>query len=709
MFVTDNGLTYSAGTLKLGGPLTGNTTIAGASGTYYLYLQRFSELKLNADNSSTSTEINLTPTKMLVKTPLYGTKTVGDVLTLKDAATGEVEFETPATGGDMNKSVYDIDNDGVVDKAETVQIVVRNSTGATLTKGQVVYLSGATGNRPNAVLADASTEATSSKTIGLVVANIANNADGNVAVNGTLHDLDTSAFTAGDTLWLSETAGAIQANIPPAEPAHAVFIGYVARSHPNQGRIVLAIQNGYELNELHGVLVPSPSNNDVLRYNTTSGLWEDDSIPTILGYTPANIASPAFTGTPTAPTAASGTNTTQIATTAFVQNMAVQSATTISIFGDGANGAATITGALDLTEDTYYTDLTVGVGGSINLKGYRLFVNGVLDLSNAGANAIYNNGLTGNTGSVTAQAGVRGGIGVTVSGYGAATTGIAISGAGGAGAVAGNAIVAVAGAAPTTIAANTRHTAGGAAGAGGAGGSNTTTPSTGAAGGAGQATLTVPAANYLRTYNPYTLNTLLIRTTVLQGTSVYGLLSVDSIGGRNGGGGGGGGASPAANGKSGGSGGSGGGIAVIYARQIIVGASTNAAAISARGGTGGAGGTSGFLGQSGGGGGGGGGGGYVYLVYGTITGGSFTFVTADGGAGGNGSNGNGDGGNPANGTGIGGTGGTGGNGGRITAISLGGNTITQVDGTSNAAATPTVPTTTAGSPGTAGGTCTFSS
>lgn len=32
----------------------------------------------------------------------------------------------------------------------------------------------------------------------------------------------------------------------------------------------------------------------------------------------ANIASPSFTGTPTAPTAADGTNTTQIATTAFV-------------------------------------------------------------------------------------------------------------------------------------------------------------------------------------------------------------------------------------------------------------------------------------------------------------------------------------------------------------------------------------------------------
>ena len=180
----------------------------------------------------------------------------------------------PPVIGDMTKAVYDTDADGVVDSAERIEIVVRNSTGVTLTKGQVVYLSGATGNRPNALLADASLEATSSKTIGLVTENIANNTDGFVAVNGTLHDLDTSAFSAGDTLYLSETAGAYQANTPPSEPAHSVFIGYVARSHPTLGRIVLAIQNGYELNELHGVSVPTPSANDVLYYDGGTSLWK---------------------------------------------------------------------------------------------------------------------------------------------------------------------------------------------------------------------------------------------------------------------------------------------------------------------------------------------------------------------------------------------------------------------------------------------------
>jgi len=202
------------------------------------------------------------------------TKTYGR----KDGAWSEVT--SGGGSGDMLKSTYDVDNDGIVDKAERIEIIVRNSTGSTLTKGQIVYLSGATGNRPNAVLADASDEATSSKTIGMVVADILNNADGNVAVNGTLHDLNTNSFADGDTLWLSTTAGEMVTNTPPAEPNHTVFIGYVARAHPTQGRIVLAIQNGYELNELHGVdlVTSAPVDGDVLAFvGSPTNLWRNIS------------------------------------------------------------------------------------------------------------------------------------------------------------------------------------------------------------------------------------------------------------------------------------------------------------------------------------------------------------------------------------------------------------------------------------------------
>ena len=188
-----------------------------------------------------------------------------------------------SVGGDMFKSVYDTDNDGNVDKAETVQIIARNSTGVTLTKGQIVYLSGATGNRPNAVLSQANTEATSSKTIGWVTANILNNSDGFIGVSGSAHDLNTSAFTAGDLLWLSPTvAGGITSTIP-VQPNHAVFIGYCARSHPTQGRIVFKIQNGFELQELHNVLISSVANNQGLFYESSTQLWKNKTIENVLG------------------------------------------------------------------------------------------------------------------------------------------------------------------------------------------------------------------------------------------------------------------------------------------------------------------------------------------------------------------------------------------------------------------------------------------
>lgn len=98
------------------------------------------------------------------------------------------------------------------------------------------------------------------------------------------------------------------ANTPPAEPAHSVFIGTVARAHPTQGRIVLAIQNGYELNELHGVQISNDQDGDVLQYEASSGLWKNKSQQTFetvsknlkgnpyaLNYTSGNLTSIVYT------------------------------------------------------------------------------------------------------------------------------------------------------------------------------------------------------------------------------------------------------------------------------------------------------------------------------------------------------------------------------------------------------------------------------
>lgn len=75
--------------------------------------------------------------------------------------------------------------------------------------------------------------------------------------------------------------------------------------------------------------------------------------------TKAPLASPALTGTPTAPTAAAGTNTTQIATTAFVTN-AVGTATAGALQYKGTVSAeSTITGA-SYKKGWYYVVATAG-------------------------------------------------------------------------------------------------------------------------------------------------------------------------------------------------------------------------------------------------------------------------------------------------------------------------------------------------------------
>lgn len=180
-------------------------------------------------------------------------------------------------GGDMLKSVYDPQDTGIVLSASKEMVDVINKTGSAIPKGSIVYLksTSSSGTHPEILLADADTEATSSKTLGAVYETIANNATGYVVTSGEVDNLDTSMYNIGDKLWLSQTAGQVTTT-PPVQPAHTVYIGTVTRSQNGNGRILYAIQNGYELNELHNVLITSPQNGDSLEYD--GSLWVNAGI-----------------------------------------------------------------------------------------------------------------------------------------------------------------------------------------------------------------------------------------------------------------------------------------------------------------------------------------------------------------------------------------------------------------------------------------------
>jgi hypothetical protein len=143
-------------------------------------------------------------------------------------------------------------------------------------KGSVVYVSSADGTNMNVSLSDADTEATSSKTMGLLESALTTGSIGYVVTEGLLAGLNTAAATAGQAVWLSSTAGQFVFGSPPAKPAHSVYLGVVSRVQSVNGEIFVRVQNGYELEELHDVSITSATTGNFLRYNGT--IWINSSV-----------------------------------------------------------------------------------------------------------------------------------------------------------------------------------------------------------------------------------------------------------------------------------------------------------------------------------------------------------------------------------------------------------------------------------------------
>ena len=246
--------------------------------------------------------------------------------------------------------------------AEVIRTYVKNTSGSAMTKGQAVYVNGADGTNVTIQLSTASTEAGSSNTLGLLAQDLANNAFGYVIENGLLTGIDTSAATAGQTVWLGNTPGSRVYGAPPAEPSHSVYLGVVARSNANNGEILVKVQNGYELDELHDVSAASPSDGDIIQYKTSSSLWTKASIANAgiassvhtHPYQPSGTYVTAVNGT--APITAS-TNTAGVVTVALTANYQ-----TAGTYANAAHTHATT----DVTSGNFVATLGAGTGVTVN-------------------------------------------------------------------------------------------------------------------------------------------------------------------------------------------------------------------------------------------------------------------------------------------------------------------------------------------------------
>jgi hypothetical protein len=133
----------------------------------------------------------------------------------------------------------------VTDVFRDQSIIVRNETGATITKGSVVYEAGVSaasfglpaGRLP--LVARAQTGATTTMpAIGVMMQDVANNSQGRMMRYGMLLDVDTSAFTAGQRLYVSSVLGGLTATMPTD---YVQRVAFCIRSHATLGQILVDI------------------------------------------------------------------------------------------------------------------------------------------------------------------------------------------------------------------------------------------------------------------------------------------------------------------------------------------------------------------------------------------------------------------------------------------------------------------------------------
>jgi len=299
---------------------------------------------------------------------ITGLQTALDLKVPYTGATGNVDLgEHGISGGffqfDITPTTYTsaIGNLGWNDTEGTIDLLLKggivslpigqkqvarvvNGTGGNVLKSnyQIVKVIGAQGQRLQVGLAQANNDANSTDTLGLIAENINNNNSGFIITSGLIENINTTGslqsetWADGNLLYLSPSVAGKITNVKPQAPQHTVIIGFVVYAHQNNGKIFVKIDNGYEIDELHNVKINSPTNGQVLKYNSSTSVWEN-STDTVGTGTVTQVNATAGTGISVSGSPITTSGTLTITNTAPDQTVSLTGGTGISTSGTYPN------------------------------------------------------------------------------------------------------------------------------------------------------------------------------------------------------------------------------------------------------------------------------------------------------------------------------------------------------------------------------------
>ena len=227
--------------------------------------------------------------------------------TAKDGTVGVGEVEYNDTQGSLIQGLKGGNVTNVI--GQQLHQRVNNRTGATLTKGTAVYLSGSQGNRITVAKALATSDPTSANTFGIVAESINNNQSGYVITEGLITNINTSALVEDSAVYLSPTVAGGLTSTKPQAPQHNVYIGVCVKSNAGSGELFVSVKNGLEITELHDVRITSLVDKASLYYKSSEGLWRDTTAALLVSDTAAMLTNYARKGTTGTVTSVGGTGT----------------------------------------------------------------------------------------------------------------------------------------------------------------------------------------------------------------------------------------------------------------------------------------------------------------------------------------------------------------------------------------------------------------
>jgi len=137
-----------------------------------------------------------------------------------------------------------VTNGQTTELGQKLEIECRNNTGSTIARGVPVYASGTIGNSGRITVAPMIADGTidAKYIVGVTDEQILNGEDGKVVKVGKIRKIDTSAYSEGDVLYVSETSAGAWTDTKPEYPDISLPIAFVVTDSAQVGEIFVRVE-----------------------------------------------------------------------------------------------------------------------------------------------------------------------------------------------------------------------------------------------------------------------------------------------------------------------------------------------------------------------------------------------------------------------------------------------------------------------------------